>query len=77
MGSNISENGIKYLGEAISKCVTIAALNVNLCYNSIGDNSVKYLGEGISKCVSLTSLNIDLSSNRLGHIGANNLREVI
>jgi len=56
----IDENDAKYLGEEISKCVTLTSLNLNLWDNSIGANGAKYLGEGIVKCVALTSLNLDL-----------------
>ena len=57
------ENGVKYLGEGISKCVTLTSLDLYLIGNSIGDNDAKYLGEGISKCVTLTSLHLVLREN--------------
>jgi len=56
----IGENGAKYLGEGIAKCVTLTSLNLNLENNVIGENGAKYLGEGIAKCVTLTSLNLNL-----------------
>jgi len=43
----MDENDGNYLGEAISKCVTLTSLDVNLINNSIGDNGAKYLGKGI------------------------------
>ena len=45
----IGDNGAKYLGEEISKCVTLTSLDLNLSDNNIGDNGAKDLGEGISK----------------------------
>jgi len=46
--NNIGENGAKYLSEGISKCVTLASLNLELFSNNIGENGAKNLGEGIS-----------------------------
>ena len=34
------DNGVKYLGEGISKCVTLNSLNLDLSINYIGDNGV-------------------------------------
>ena len=61
MSNDIGENGAQYLGEGISKCVTLTSLDLNLWENSIGEKGAKNLGEGISKCVALTSLNLNLS----------------
>ena len=58
--NSIGENGANYLGEGISKCVTLTSLKLNLRENSIGERGAQYLGEGISKCVILTSLNLDI-----------------
>ena len=58
----IGENGAKYLGEGIAKCVTLTSLDLNLDCNGICDYGAKYLGEGIAKCSNLTSLNIIFSS---------------
>jgi len=72
--NNIGENGAKFLGEGVSKCVTLTSLililNVN---NNIGDNGAKYLGEGISKCVTLTSLKLDLRITRTSRNGERKL----
>jgi len=54
-----------YLGEGISKYVTLTSLNLNLGENSIGENGAKYLGVGIAKCATLTSLNLDLGENSI------------
>ena len=54
----MSDNGAKYLGEGISKCVTLTSLDINLKSNNIGVNGSTYLGKGISKCGTLTTLKI-------------------
>ena len=56
-----SENGAKYIGEGIAKCVTLTSLNLNLKDYCVGENGAKYLGEQIAKCITLTSLELVLS----------------
>jgi len=34
--NSVGDNGAKYLGEGISKCVTLNFLNLNLRKNSVG-----------------------------------------
>ena len=70
-------NDAKYLGEAISKCVTFASLNLNLNYNSIDDNGAKYLGEAISKWGTLTSLKLLLYSNSISYYGKRILKYLV
>ena len=41
----IGDNGAKYLGKGISKCITLTSLDLNLSENSISDNGSKYLGK--------------------------------
>jgi len=60
MSNSVGDNGAKYLGEKISKCVTLTSLELNLSDNSIGEKGAKYLIEGISKRDTLTSLDLDL-----------------
>jgi len=47
--NSIGENGAKWLGKGIAKCVTLTSLDLNLKNNNcIGENGAKWLGEGIA-----------------------------
>ena len=63
----MGDNGAKYLGEGIERCVNLTSLNLNLKDNSFGDKGAKFFGEGIARNVTLTSLNLNLESNSIGH----------
>ena len=45
--NEIGNNGAKYLGEGISKCVNLTSLHLNLFGSSIDANGFKYLVKGI------------------------------
>jgi len=60
---------VKYLGEAISKCITLTSLDLDLSENIIDNNGAKFLGEGISKCSTLISLNLFLFNNSISENG--------
>jgi len=49
MRNCISENGAKYLGEEISKCVTLIFLNLSLGSNKIGHNEKRILKKLVIK----------------------------
>jgi len=75
--NSIGNNGAKYLGKGILKCVTLTFLNLNLERNRFDENGAKYLVRKFSKCVTLTSLNLNLNNNSISDNGANYLGEGI
>jgi len=63
--NSVGSNGVKYLGEEISKSVTLSSLHLDLRCNGICVRGAKSLGEGISWCVNLTSLHLIIMSNTI------------
>jgi len=45
----LRDNGAKYLGEGIAKCVTLTSLNLDLRWTRIGENGNRILRELVIK----------------------------